>query len=457
MLVGLLLILVLGALQLLNRLLYRDLCSPLSILSVFWISPCLLSYTKLSGLQTSTSSAGSIITFVCTLVLLATCLLPSAFKHAPPLPSLLDQSFSQVAVSFVRLIAVAIFFLVSVLLVEFSGESTFPLLEFLNKNITNPYSYLAGKDSRWQVIAFGIHAVSLFIFPIFLISHGFGKRTALFVIISVIFLLGIFKASKSDIYIPLLSFIAVFYYCRIIRDPFGTKQSWSKYRTSLPYIIFGCTSAILLPWITAIRLSGLDDPISYASLIDFESFEWMSNSFRELCAIVYGYTALGFENFRIFVDSHTWGYRLGTSFFRPLFSALVQGEFVEKRLPSPEELYYVSEAANTGTFLRALYIEGGFLFCLFGSLVYGILVNYFYIRFRAKGSLVSMACYVSMLYPWSWLFFTNAFSVLVIYTNLFWIFFLPFVFKSHPRCTQSHANCSSESLPLTHSSGSRHA
>jgi hypothetical protein len=258
------------------------------------------------------------------------------------------------------------------------------------------------------------------------------KRAALFIIILAIFLLGVFKASKSDIYIPLLSFGVTFYYCRIAREPIKTKQERPKYSSNFTYVILGCAGAILLPWITAIRLSGLDSTLSYASLIEFDSFEWMSDSARELAAIIYGYTALGFENFRIFVDTYTGGYRFGTSFFRPLFSALMQGALVDDRMPSPKELNYISEAANTGTFLRALYIEGGIPFCLLGSLTYGALINIAYIRFRSNGSLVTMAIYISLLYPWSWIFFTNAFSVLTIYTNLFWILLLSVAIKLRP-------------------------
>lgn len=432
MLTGFLLILLLGLLQLLNRLLYRDLCSPLSILSVFWITPWILSYAELSGLQTESSGAGSAITLVCTLVLFATCLLPSLFNNSRSLPALLDQKLSQVDASFSRLIGAAIFFILSVIFLEFFRESPPPLLEFLNKSVTDPYGYLAGKDSRWQVVAFGIHAISLFIFPLFLISCSLVKRAALFIIILAIFLLGVFKASKSDIYIPLLSFGVTFYYCRIAREPIKTKQEQPKYSSNFTYVILGCAGAILLPWITAIRLSGLDSTLSYASLIEFDSFEWMSDSARELAAIIYGYTALGFENFRIFVDTYTGGYRFGTSFFRPLFSALMQGALVDDRMPSPKELNYISEAANTGTFLRALYIEGGIPFCLLGSLTYGALINIAYIRFRSNGSLVTMAIYISLLYPWSWIFFTNAFSVLTIYTNLFWILLLSVAIKLRP-------------------------
>lgn len=431
MLIGLLLLLTLVVLQLLNRLLYKDLCSPLSFLSVFWVAPWLLSYTELSGLQTGSSGAGSAITLACTLILLATCMLPWAINRGSPLPVLLNRHLSLASVSFFGIVTAAAFFMLMVIFLEFSSESL-PLLDFLSKDVSDPYSYLTGKESPLQIVAFGIHAVSLYIFLLFLISKGFVKRAVLFTLISIILLIGVVKASKSDIFIPLLSFGVIFYYCRIHGKSDASNPSQRSSRGAMLYILLGCTGMLLLPWITAIRLEGINSSFSYASLIDFQSPPGINDSIREFFSIVYGYTALGFENFRRFVDAYAGEYRYGTSFFRPLFSALMQGAHVDGWKLPYEELHHVSEAANTGTFLLSLYIEGGALFCLLGACAYGLLINILYIRLRSRGSLVDLAIYTFMLYPWSWMFFTNAFSVLAIFSNVIYIILLSAIFIRRP-------------------------
>jgi hypothetical protein len=53
--------------------------------------------------------------------------------------------------------------------------------------------------------------------------------------------------------------------------------------------------------------------------------------------------------------------------------------------------------------------------------VYGLVVNLIYLRFRRSGSTTWLFIYINFMFPWVWMFFTNAFSVLAFYTNAFYV------------------------------------
>lgn len=420
-------LIVVALLQLLNHLLYHDLLSPLSFLSLFWVAPWLMSYSGLSDLQGNSSGYGSAILLGCSLILLMTCLLPGLLEMARPAQATLRPSISGFGVSFFGLTCTFIIFAGFACAATFSDDSI-PLFGYLSHDLEDPYSYLSGKDSKLQIISFGLHAASLFLFVMVLTEENPFKKLILWLFIVFVFLIGILKVSKSDIYIPMLGFFTTLYYFRIWRGPFNPYGMQSRQTRNLKYYCLFFILLISLPLLTSLRLDGIGYAGGYSSLIAYSGGDYDSSLLNELFSIIYGYGALGFENFRHFVDSYPGNDRYGISLLRPFFSVLMMGDFVDDKLPTPQELNYVSDAANTGTFLTLLYAEGGLAFCLLGSLLYGFLVNSLYAGLRRKGGLTNLLLYISILYPWSWLFFTNAFSVLSIYANLFYIVLISFLF-----------------------------
>ncbi len=143
--------------------------------------------------------------------------------------------------------------------------------------------------------------------------------------------------------------------------------------------------------------------------------------------------ALGFQNFSNYVNSHSVDLRIGTSLFRPVLSAFMMGSVADARGVPVDQWNVVSGAANTGTFLTPLFIEGGLLFCILGAFIYGSMVNLAYYFFRSTRSVKSMLIYISFIFPWTWLFFTNAFSVLSIFVNVFYVAVLAWLFMKNSR------------------------
>jgi len=326
-------------------------------------------------------------------------------------------------------------------LAEFSGRDI-PLLLYLLGGASDSNLHTAGKDSKLQVLAFGIHAASIAIFYLYL-NEERKVRRALYLTLSVsVIVIGILKASKSDVLIPILSYSALIYYHIRSKDissnstPYSTRQLLHRF-----YII--CSAlviVILFSAITSIRLEGVGNVGGHADLIEFRYIEEIGAFPSEVASLLYGYSSLGFQNFSNFINTHETEFRLGTSLFRPILSAAMMGEFADSMSIPVDEWNVVSGAANTGTFLTPLYIEGGAYICILGSLLYGLLVNFFYMMaFQRRHAVTWRFAYISLLFPWSWLFFTNAFSVLSIYLNVFYVILLSTLFfKSQVRVKHSN-------------------
>jgi oligosaccharide repeat unit polymerase len=176
--------------------------------------------------------------------------------------------------------------------------------------------------------------------------------------------------------------------------------------------------------LSTLRLWGIESTASltYGEVIGFRYNNLLPFLINELAATIYGYSALNFQNFSNFVGAHPDNsLHLGTSMFRPLLSFLMQGDIADSMIPSRSEWHYVSEAATVGTFLRELYMEGGALLCILGSAIYALLVNVIYVQFRRRRSVTWLFVYIVFLFPWTWLFFQNAFSVLQFYIDAFYV------------------------------------
>jgi hypothetical protein len=174
-----------------------------------------------------------------------------------------------------------------------------------------------------------------------------------------------------------------------------------------------------LALITTLRTTGQENPALYSQLIVFK-YRDLPFPVNEILGTAYGYTSLTFENFARFIQYGDQHLRLGTSMFRPLFSVFMQGSIPDSMLAGLD-WHPVAPFANAPNGLTELYAEGGPVLCVIGPLVYAVLVNLIYVRFRRSGSLTWLLVYINILFPWAWMFFTNAFSVLGFYVNIFYV------------------------------------
>jgi oligosaccharide repeat unit polymerase len=400
--------------RLANQRLYNDSFSPFNLLFYFWITPFILCFTKLSGLQTGITGYAATIISVSTTILIVTCLLPAALA-SPRLKRAVKvghtttptQIHSIWVLCFYLLTTVALYF------AEFSGRDV-PLVTYILGDASDPNLHTLGKDSRLQVLAAGTQVAAIFVFQLWLLEKGRKRRIFYLSLALLLVALGIIKASKSDIYMPLLSFAALFYY----------RQRASNIKLQLRYKVIVVLALLAVISITSIRLGGIGLVGSYADLIDFSYTSELGPALSEVVAIAYGYTSVGFQNFTNYVESHSLEFRIGSSLFRPILSLLMMGDVANTIGVPVDEWNVISDAANTGTFLTSLYIEGGILFCFLGSFLYGSFVNVIYHLHRSSHSLRFKLLYVAIIFPWTWLFFTNGFSVLSVYINLFYVLIL---------------------------------
>jgi oligosaccharide repeat unit polymerase len=275
-----------------------------------------------------------------------------------------------------------------------------------------------GKDSRAGVIT----GLLLILSPIFYLAlranHPRRAGWALLAAALAYPLMGVLKLSKSDFLVPALNILIVdYYYRKYALARAATKHLWVK----LGVVIL--VSLILFYLSTALRIGIFIESSaeSYASAIGFTLDA--PTHVRESLAMVYGYTVLPFENFHRFLNSYSGGYHPGISFFRPLLSALGQGDTADAMI---SEIHYVavSPAANTSTFLAALYAELGLYGLVLVPLIYGTFVNLLYVRFRRQPDFPRFFVYLCFVYPWVWIFFFNGFSVLTFYINAAFVMLL---------------------------------
>jgi len=396
-----------------NEYLYNDAFSPLSLLFYFWVAPFILSFANLSGLQSGVTGFAITVISVSTLLLCLTCILPALLRKTRGPHLLMMNKAAPTEVKLFWVFGFYIATMIALYFAEFHGRDL-PLLNYVIGDASDSNLNTQGKDSKLQFVAAGTTVGSTFLFYLWLTDVQFWRRALFLTLSLLVVILGFAKSSKSDVFIPVLCFAALHYYHHRER------------RTALPlrYI----TAAILLiPLtisLTSIRLDGVGLVGGYAGLIDFKYTDELGSVLSEILSIAYGYTALAFQNFSNYVETHDIELRLGASLFRPFLSLLMMGDVANEISIPVSQWNVVSDAANTGTFLTSLYIEGGPAFCFLGSFIYGLIVNIIYHQFRSSLRLSWKFLYVSVLFPWTWLFFTNAFSVLSVYINLLYVLVL---------------------------------
>lgn len=402
-----------------NRAWLDDAFSPINLLFVFWVLPYLLSLLKLSEFQRGLSIEAHAIVIAATLALLAPSLLAIwALRRSP-----LSHSLSRFAASHLRsqsgLLLVLIFLAVTVAayyLSVFAGRGT-PITQYLGGGATRADLHQAGMESRLQILAAAVHVAGTMVLYSALTTSRRGAKIALLGVAAIPPIFGILRVFKTDVFISLLYYSAMWYYYR---------RSQGR---SLPVgktLLVGFALVALLALMTTLRTTGgADNPTFYSTLIAFR-YRDLLFPLNEIAGVVYGYGALPFENFGRFVEFGEHHLRIGTSMFRPFFSILMQGNIVDGMLEGID-WHYVAPFANAPNFLTQLYAEGGAWLCVIASLWYSVLINALYVHFRRSRSLVWLIVYINFLYPWTWIFFANAFSVLGYYVNALYVLMIALV------------------------------
>jgi hypothetical protein len=292
------------------------------------------------------------------------------------------------------------------------GDGVVPLIDYIEGTAVDSALHLAGKGSRLQVIGAGFVVAALFCWFGFLASD---KRTEkmIYLLLSVTpIALGIAKTSKSDIFEVVFYYFIAFYYWR--------RFSGAKFHFARAFVILailGSGTALL----TTARLNVAE--INLATLmIDAKWPEFVIFPFDEILSILYGYTALNFDNLYRFLAHSDPGYQLGSSVFRPLFSMLMSGDIPRQMTEGVDMHGFIDTAV--GTFLRDVYFEGGLGLCIFAATLYSVTINYIYYRFRRGGGSTYFVAYMFLAFPWAWLVFQNSFASLSIYVNMFYAILL---------------------------------
>ncbi len=409
----------------LNKRILKDFFSPFNLLLYFWVLPFVSSFMYLSNLQAGLSLEALFLIIICTMALTATSLWPALVLKDKPLQIIYTRSSLDLIDRGGWLIGV--FFVITLAALygaEFYNRNI-PLFKYLSFEATSATLHTAGKDSKLQIIAYGIYVVVTLAFFVGINSRRMRLKVIYFGMVVLVALLAILKASKSDMFITLISCFALLYYHYKARGKHIPK-SWLLV---VPILV------VLVVSMTAIRVQGIGHQGGYAGEIEFKYTSYLGVTLSEVVSIIYGYMALGFQNLSNYMEHGGTDFRIGTSLFRPLLSALMQGDLIDSMSAPVRETYVISDAANVGTYLRGLYIEGGIIFCLLGSIIYGILVNAIYLKFRKMKGGMWMFVYVGVIFPWVWLFFTNAFSVLTTYTNLIYIIAFFILLRASTRLT----------------------
>jgi len=395
-----------------NRATFNDFLSPFNLLLYLWVIPFVLSFLNWSGLQRGLSFEAAAIILICTLILVSISVIPMRrFRGAylkVGLPHLQGLTDSRI----VRYLVVGLYFvsLAAMYFAEF--RDGLPIFEYLSEGVDDASLHLAGKDSKLQVIAQGLMVAGAFCYYTAMNTESKTSRFIYFLLAMTVPLLGVLKASKSGVFTPALYYAAIYYYLKI---------SWGERPLTTRAITLLAGSFVLMVSITSIRVLGTGATSGYSGAIEFRYADELIFPLNEIVATIYGYTALGFQNFSDYLPYDDGTLRIGTSFFRPLLSMLMQGEWVREMSVPKSAWHVMTPAATTGTYLRDLYMEGGILLCLFGSLFYASFINWLYVKFRRAGGGFWFFIYIIMLFPWVWMFFQNAFSILSFYTNAFYV------------------------------------
>jgi hypothetical protein len=402
----------------LNKRLYHDIFSPFNFLLFAWVIPLTLNSLNLSGLEKPWAAASLWSVIWTTISMTAVCLLPALVLRGRPVAGPADKARFQTMLAHVRhrdfMIFVVGFYAIAFagyLYSEFiTNPGGIPLVSAMRGLWFEGATHRWGKDTKWALLT----PVLYFLVPLcYLAMRTTPSRTWKLILLLCVLaypLFGVLKLSRSDTYVAALSVLAVEYYYRL-HNRSKRRVTWRNVASVAAVLLVGLG---LFYGVMALRMGDVGAAL-YANAIDFQ---WQAeNVFAQIGAFVYGYMALPFENMHLFVDGGIDRIHPGTGITRPILSLAGQGAWADTlhaMVPYPK---IISGAAGSATFLTGVFAELGLFGIAFIPALYAGLVNMLYLRMRTRMSATSLLLYVSFLYPWSWLYFNNAFGVLTFYWN----------------------------------------
>jgi oligosaccharide repeat unit polymerase len=407
--------------QAVNYRVYRDVLSPLSLLLFSWMIPLALGWLDLSLYEQPWGATTAFTICWVTGVLIAASLVPALALRRPAsfaegAPGL-AASLSQLSNPRVLRMLLAIFAVTFGIyfVVEFAtNPAGIPALQILARRQLYGEFHRWGKETRWAIITPLLFVLCPMLYLASRQATTRAWRWGLLGLALLYPLFGLLKLSRSDVFVSALNLgLAEYYWRRHFHRRVWTAARLARTAT-LVAVGAGAVAALLIGTLSA-RLGSRAGEQTYARAIGF-TLEGTGPAY-ELAAQVYGYLALPYENFRRTFELSEGGFRPGISALRPVLSASGQGRLADELLSETMFIDPVSSAAGSSTFLTPLYMELGIAGVLLVPLGYGLLVNALYTRFRASPSLLSFLLYLNFVYPWAWLYFNNAFSVLTFYLN----------------------------------------
>jgi len=416
-----------------NYKLCSDHFSPFNLLYFSWILPILLMQLQLSEFETSWEPRSIIAIIWVSIALIFTSILPFFVIRITPIlnrNTIFSITRSLFQDNLFKIIIVILFVIIFPLYIysEFvTNPVGIPLVSVIQGQVTDIGAlHRWAKDTRWQIITPTLFILTPMLYMIFKCDE-MSRIRYMYLFFSLLYpAMGFLKLSRSDIFIGALNIVFIEYYYRKyrIRRLVESKLIGLKYG-----LLFLC--AIMIASVTLYFRMGMDTSTNiYASAIRFkyEDPTIINNVFAE----IYGYFALPFENFHRFFESYDEGFNLGISAFRPLFSILGYG-YVADEMINNISYEPLGGAAGSATFLTFIYGEIGIYGLVFIPLIYGLIVNILYIRFRYMPNYINMFLYMNFVYPWLWLFFNNAFSALTFYLNAMAIIMI-FICYEYAKC-----------------------
>ncbi len=407
--------------QVANARLYRDVLSPLALLGLSWMLPLSLGWLDLSFYERPWEGGTRVLVMWVTASMVAACLLPRlVVPRATDFTSRGPQfaaALAPLGTPRVRAVLIAAFAVAfaAYLYAEFlTNPAGIPVLRILAGQQLHGEFHRWGKETRWAIIT-----PTLFILcPLLYLASRQAARGPwrwLFLGLALLYpFFGLLKLSRSDVFVSALNLGATAYYLR--RHAPARRITGRRLVLGAGLALAGTVAAgFILQTTLAARLGSRPAEDTYARAIGF--LPQGQGAVHELAAQVYGYLALPFENFRRAFERTEGGFRPGISAFRPLLSAAGQGRLADDMLSTVVFPDPVSSAAGSSTFLTPIYMELGIAGVLIVPFAYALLMSVLYARFRAAPSLLTYLLYLNFLYPWAWLYFNNAFSVLTFYLN----------------------------------------
>lgn len=398
-----------------NARLFRDGFSPLHLMFFSWVLPLSLRGLHLSGLEEPWSSRT-----VAALLYVTTAM---AFVSAGAVLLVRRDSFPARRHVFARTLRQFrdADFTILLLAVWLGVFAVYVYVEFVTNPVGIPLfsrmhgadglgnAHRWGKDTRWAAITTLLYVLTPMMYLAFRAARN-RFAGALFLVAALLFpVAGFFKLSRSDMFVSVLTMSAVELYYRKYRAMRFQLPKLSPFK----WAVLSAAVVAFLGLTLRLRLKTADYQLNYAEEI---RFRWREGLVAEAFSQLYGYLALPFENFHRFFSSYGGSFRPGVSVLRPFLAAVGRGDVADRLL---EDVYFdsVSQAAGSHTFLPHVYVEFGLVGIVIVPVVYAVFINAMYVAFRHRPTPARLFLYVAFLFPWCWLFFNNAFSVLSFYIN----------------------------------------